>query len=74
MNIIGEILLELKIDRLYIILYPCCKWIFKNINYYKQNSIRSQFFGDFIDLDVKNPLNINFKNKQKNLIYQYPNK
>ena len=63
MNIIGEIPLELKIDGLDIILNPSCKWIFKNINYYKQNSIRSQFFGDFMDFDVKNPLNINFKNK-----------
>ena len=63
MNIIGEVPLELRIDGLDIILNPSYKWILKNIDLYKQNILESQFFGDFINLNHKNPLDINLKRK-----------
>ena len=63
MNIIGEVPLELKIDGLDIILSPSNKWILKNIDLYKQNILESQFFGDFLNLNIKNPLEINFEKK-----------
>ena len=63
MNIIGEVPLELRIDGLDIIINPSYKWILKNIDLYKQNILESQFFGDFINLNQKNPLDINLKRK-----------
>ena len=63
MNIIGEVPLELRIDGLDIILNPSYKWILKNIDLYKQKILESQFFGDFINLNQKNPLDINLKRK-----------
>ena len=63
MNIIGEVPLELRIDGLDIILNPSYKWILKNIDLYKQNILESQFFGDFINLSQKSPLDINLKRK-----------
>ena len=63
MNIIGEVPLELRIDGLDIILNPSYKWILKNIDLYKQNIFESQFFGDFVNLNQKSPLDINLKRK-----------
>ena len=63
MNIIGEIPLELKIDGIDIILNPSYKWILKNIDYYKKCEIESKFLGDFFNLNIKNPLEIDFKKK-----------
>ena len=61
MNIIGEIPLELKIEGFDIIINPSYKWIIKNTNLDQKNIIKSQFFGDFQNLNVKSPLNIDFK-------------
>ena len=65
MNIIGEIPLELKIDGLDIILNPSYKWILRNIELNKKSTIETQLFGDFLNLNVKNPLTIDFKNNSK---------
>ena len=65
MNIIGEIPLELKIDGLDIILNPSYKWFLRNFELNKKNNFESQLFGDFLNINAKNPLNINFKNNTK---------
>ena len=63
MNIIGEIPLELKIDGLDIILNPSYKWILIHKDLYKKTTIQSQFLGEFFNLNIKNPLDINLKRK-----------
>ena len=66
MNIIGEIPLELKMEGFDIIINPSYKWFLKNINSYQQNSIKTQFFGgDFQNLNIKSPLNIDFKSNKE---------
>ena len=63
MNIIGEIPLELKIDGLDIILNPSYKWIIRHKDLYNQATIQSQFLGEFFNLNITSPLDINFKRR-----------
>ena len=63
MNIIGEIPLELKIDGFDIILNPSYKLILKNLELEEKNSKKLQFFGEFMNLEMKSPIDIDFKSR-----------
>ena len=66
MNIIGEIPLELKIDGFDIIINPSYKIILQNLDFEEKYNKKLKFFGEFINLKMKSPIDIDFKSKTEN--------